>query len=336
MAKDKTAKNTTQSKKKTPPPPDPKRVCGTNEFLTDTLYVSTLIDGQEWNKAFKECIKKKSVQDAFTVLNKYADLLKIKPWARGEDDFVSKKLSVENRLHDVKVRAYLETKPKIKSFPTTAGVVVVFSDGKALYTQTLDGKYGFPKGKVEFELSDPTKIESAKPEDSVKAALRELEEEVGLHLSVDDAFLKTMSDASMDTYTPVYEDVHLKQVGTSGFLKVTGYNKKQISHGKENLWFYLVLYVEKGSTDIDLTKLTANAIQEKIKSYSYEQQQDKSKSFNEYSQRTFAFEKQPVKPKTPPKTKTKSKTPPAKQKTPESWENVAGGKRKTRKLRRRG
>jgi 8-oxo-dGTP pyrophosphatase MutT (NUDIX family) len=325
----KNANSTQQTKQKTPP--DLKRICGTNEFFTDTLYDSTKIDGKTWNQAFKDCIQAKPIHEAFTILTNYSNLLhKLKG-----SDLTSKQITVENRLHEVKVRAYLETKygkkPPKYDFPTHAGTVIVFSDTKALFTQTNDGKYGFPKGKLEFQLSDPTKIETAHPEDSVKAALRELEEEVGLKPSTEDIFLKP---TPMDTYVPVYDDVRINQIGTPGYVKVTGYEKKLIPYGKENRWFYFILYVEKGTHDIDLTKLTANAVKEKINAYSYELQQDPKLVFNQYSQKTFPFQKQLVKPKTPPKPKTKSKTPPIKQKTPESWENLAGGK--TRKLRRRG
>jgi 8-oxo-dGTP pyrophosphatase MutT (NUDIX family) len=162
---------------------------------------------------------------------------------------------------------------------TKAATVVRFSDGKVLYTVSgKPKKYGFPKGDIET-LEDPPKSGKYRREGSKEAALRELMEETGFHR--DNTFLKRTVNGVTDPkfYTILGE----KEV------------RQTIKIGKDSVnCSYYILQLKEKSTDPgpDLSRLTANAVNEKIDAYEIVDQYDPSlrqqqRDYNQFS--SFRF-----------------------------------------------
>ena len=247
-----------------------------NNFL-NWPYNVTRANKKNWSTALKNYRNNTSItnQDKLNRIQSY--YTKVSSQLPLSYNFYKKKIALENRKKELLGKAYQQI-----LFDERAGCVIVFSDDKALYTVAKDtGKYGFPKGEIEFILPDPTRIASVIREDSVTAALRELKEETGFYLSA--------IPVPKDTIQPFAANLHREVNGVIDPKHYTVNSVKKYTSKKKN--YYLILFLNESSTapGPDISTLTPNAIQENITRYIIENQcVEKTKyKYNAFSQIKF-------------------------------------------------
>lgn len=225
------------------------------------------------------------IADRYTTLRRYETLLPpmgLTPLQK------KKKIQLENRRKDLLGEAY---KNKLKAIVAAAaanpldatlaaaavnaaatlanqtpdlraGCVIVFSDRKAIYTVSKENnndKFGFPKGEIEYYLTDPLDIQSVERETSLAAALRELKEETGYYPS------------SIPNPTPVTQPfaATLHRLQFPEF-----YTIRSVKYQVSNQNYYLIFFLDELSTYAGPPRipLTQNAMNENIIRYEFRDQ----------------------------------------------------------------
>lgn len=234
------------------------------EFLLQTPY------GEDWKDQFKAYVASQTNKnELLEFLTSYANHL-----SQIQDATQKKKKGIQlaNRLHELKKAAYTERTGR--TIPVDkVGVVLVRSDGKALYTTNENGQLGFPKGQYEYTLTNANDIFTAHPEGLAKGALRELREETGF--------------THVGKIRP-FENIY------SGILERTlGGEKDKLSilfgaHEFVEDRFYLVLYVDS-KRDLKSNAVPKN--DENLVKVSWEEQYSRSSpnDYNSFSKITFEF-----------------------------------------------
>lgn len=261
--------------------------------IVNKFFFTNIPYDEDWKKTFTSFIENEpNMNDALQMLrtfnNYLSDITNI-------NDLKKKHIQIENRLHNLKKKAYLQELQKQIDKTTDStkkeflkqkkvqidaiekiGCVVVRKDNQALLVHTQkDGKkqYGFPKGKYEYKLLNSNDIFSSIPEGFAKGALRELKEETGFQYT-------GKINIAKNKYTGT-----LKRTidNTTDTLSITG-GSYFISG--EN--FYLILYVD---SDKELKKEAVPANNENIDGVGWTEQYIESNGYfyNGFSKHKFLY-----------------------------------------------
>ena len=260
-----------------------------NNFLKRSYYINpeATANGSpsKWRNIMKNYVEKgkDSLQNKYNRLRTYKNTL-AKKKAPNQDPMKTnrrkKNIAIDTRLQQLYSGVYDE---KVKSGKlhknedTKAGVVLLFKDGKALYTVTQDNTYGFPKGQVDFVLRKQNDIESVEKETSKEAALRELKEETGFYI-----------DSTTNTVKREVKGQTLS--GQYTIDKIEYATKEHTVKTKKEKCYYLIIKLNENSdvkTGPSLDELTENAKKENIKEYKIEQQNKFGIKYNWFSNEKF-------------------------------------------------
>jgi len=252
------------------------------EFLNRTYYKDPkTLTGNSWSTELKAVLtnQTKTNQEKLTLFEQYkAELDKKVPLSKTVEFNKGKKLiAIGNRIQDLAAAAAAAGAPVTPINPDThAGVVVKFSDGKALYTVGKDTKgkdlYGFPKGKIDFELIGGV----SQKQTSNSAALRELKEETGFFVNGTQLQRATFDSAGKPTGVDPL----------SYTIRTITEERRTYPMGQQtvNAYYYIIEVNESSvAKGPNLSTLTENAMQENILRYEIQYQYDK----NRYSPRQY-------------------------------------------------
>lgn len=142
-------------------------------FITITPY------GSPWyNEFFKTFIQLNGdMNENLAMIRRFENLLATDPTIPNS---LEKERSVRNRKRELLIKAYYQQNPTAKQIDKVVCCIIRKSDGFAIYVNnSSNGKLGFPKGDIEYFVTDPTDIRTVQRESPLMGAFRELLEETG-------------------------------------------------------------------------------------------------------------------------------------------------------------
>jgi 8-oxo-dGTP pyrophosphatase MutT (NUDIX family) len=160
--------------------PNPGNLLPNDAFITTLPYVSP-----SYNNLFKEFIQSNGdLNENLEMIHRFERLLAANQTI---PNLYEKELSVRNRKRELLINSYYKQNPAAERIDKVVCCIIRGakkgdppSDGFAIYVNnSSNGKLGFPKGDIEYFLTDPLNIRTVQRETPLMGAFRELLEETG-------------------------------------------------------------------------------------------------------------------------------------------------------------
>jgi hypothetical protein len=243
-----------------------------DEFITITPYASPW-----YNDFFKNFIQLDGdMNQNLAMLNRYEVLLAGLP---DTPDKNSKRYSVQNRKRELLIKAYNLQNPDTVKVDKVA-CCIIRPDNKGLFVKNNLQQLGYPKGDVEYFLTDSTDINTVYRESLTLGALRELEEETGFQMTGGD--FRTVPMNVVLQYNT--DTLHINNAKTEFNLITFISGRYTLTYNT----FYLILYTNTVTPLTDLTlppTAASDNIIEKLWEEQYKSSRDAPIKFNEYSKK---------------------------------------------------
>jgi 8-oxo-dGTP pyrophosphatase MutT (NUDIX family) len=157
-----------------------------NDLLPNDTFITITPYGSRWyNDFFKAFIQLNGdMNENLAMIRRFESLLAADP---SIPNSLEKERSVRNRKRELLINAYYQQNPTAKQIEKVVCCIIRGakkgdppSDGFAIYVNNSSiGKLGFPKGDIEYFVTDPTDIHTVQRETPLMGAFRELLEETG-------------------------------------------------------------------------------------------------------------------------------------------------------------